>query len=119
MALYVDNIPYFDKSTFDFDFYDIRQIEILRGPQGTLYGRNALGGIVNIYTLSPFDYEGTMFSATGGNYGLAKVQAAYYDKINQNIGWSASGYYNHVDGFFTNLYNHKKADDKTSAEEQK
>ena len=115
MALYVDNIPYFDKSTFDFDFYDIRQIEILRGPQGTLYGRNALGGIVNIYTLSPFDYEGTMFSATGGNYGLAKVQAAYYDKINQNIGWSASGYYNHVDGFFTNLYNHKKADDKTSA----
>jgi iron complex outermembrane receptor protein len=115
MALYVDNVPYFEKSTFDCDFYDIRQIEILRGPQGTLYGRNALGGIVNIYTLSPFDYQGTKFSATGGNYGLAKVQAAYYDKINEKIGFSVSGYYNHIDGFFTNLYNHKKADDKTSA----
>ena len=115
MALYVDNVPYFEKSTFDFDFYDIRQIEILRGPQGTLYGRNALGGIVNIYTLSPFDYQGTKFSVTGGNYGLAKVQASYYDKINAHLGWSVSGYYNHIDGFFTNLYNHKKADNKTSA----
>lgn len=115
MALYVDNVPYFEKSTFDFDFYDIRQIEILRGPQGTLYGRNALGGIVNIYTLSPFDYQGTKFSVTGGNYGLAKVQASYYDKITAHLGWSVSGYYNHIDGFFTNLYNHKKADNKTSA----
>lgn len=115
MALYVDNVPYFEKSTFDCDFYDIRQIEILRGPQGTLYGRNALGGIVNIYTLSPFDYQGTKFSVTGGNYGLARVQAAYYDKINEKLGFSVSGYYNHIDGFFTNLYNNKKADDKTSA----
>jgi outer membrane receptor protein involved in Fe transport len=115
MALYVDNVPYFEKSTFDFDFYDIRQIEILRGPQGTLYGRNALGGIVNIYTLSPFDYQGTKLSVTGGNYGLAKVQAAHYDKVNKELAWSVSGYCNHIDGFFTNLYNNKKADDKTSA----
>ncbi len=115
MALYVDNVPYFEKSTFDFDFYDIRQIEILRGPQGTLYGRNSLGGIVNIYTLSPFDYQGTKFSVTGGKYGLGKVQVAYYDKINGKFAWSISGYYNHIDGFFTNLYNNKKADDKTSS----
>src|ERR1035437_2665473 len=51
IALYVDNVPYFDKSTFDFDFFDIKQIEVLRGAQGTLYGRNAEDGIVNIYTL--------------------------------------------------------------------
>ena len=59
IGLYVDNVPYLDKSAFDFELNDIQRIEVLRGPQGTLYGRNAMGGIVNIYTLSPFDYQGT------------------------------------------------------------
>lgn len=53
IGLYVDNVPYLDKSAFDFELNDIQRIEVLRGPQGTLYGRNAMGGIVNIYTLSP------------------------------------------------------------------
>lgn len=99
MALYVDNVPYFEKSTFDFDFYDIRQIEVLRGSQGTLYGRNAEGGVVNIYTLSPLSYQGTKVSVTGGNYGLFNAQASYYSKFNDKIGMSVSGYYNHDNGF--------------------
>ena len=44
VGLYVDNVPYLDKSTFDFELTDIQRIEVLRGPQGTLYGRNAIGG---------------------------------------------------------------------------
>jgi len=115
MGLYVDNVPYFEKSTFDFDFYDIRQIEVLRGSQGTLYGRNAEGGIVNIYTLSPLYYQGTKLSVTGGNYGLWNVKAAHYAKFNDNLGISVSGYYNKDNGFFTNTFNGKAADDLTSA----
>ena len=115
MGLYVDNVPYFEKSTFDFDFYDIRQIEVLRGSQGTLYGRNAEGGIVNIYTLSPLYYQGTKLSVTGGNYGLWNVKAAHYAKFNDNLGISVSGYYNKDNGFFTNSFNGKAADDLTSA----
>lgn len=54
VGLYVDGIPYFEKSAFDFDFNEVDRIEVLRGPQGTLYGRNTMGGIINVYTKSPF-----------------------------------------------------------------
>ena len=53
VSLYVDNVPSFNPSAFDFEFQDIQRVEVLRGAQGTLYGRNAIGGIVNLYTLSP------------------------------------------------------------------
>ena len=46
VGLYVDGIPYFEKSAFDFDFAEIDRVEVLRGPQGTLYGRNTMGGII-------------------------------------------------------------------------
>lgn len=115
VGLYVDNIPYLDKSTFDFELGDIQRIEVLRGPQGTLYGRNAMGGIVNIYTLSPFDYQGTRLSVSGGNYGQIKAKASHYRKIGGNIGLSISGYYDRHDGFFTNTYTGKKADHEASA----
>ncbi len=115
MALYVDNVPYFDKSTFDFDFYDIRQIEVLRGAQGTLYGRNAESGIVNIYTLSPLNYQGTKLSVNLGNYGLVDGKLSHYGKFSDNFGYSISGYYNYTDGFFTNKFTNQSADASTSA----
>lgn len=59
VGLYVDNIPYIDKSAFDFNYADIERIDILRGPQGTLYGRNTMGGLIKVHTKSPFTYQGT------------------------------------------------------------
>ena len=115
MGLYVDNVPYFEKSTFDFDFYDISQIEVLRGSQGTLYGRNAEGGIVNIYTLSPLNYQGTKYSVSTGNYGFINAKISHYTKLNDNLGLSDGGYYNHDDGFLTNQTTHKSANATTSA----
>ena len=110
VGLYVDNAPYLDKSTFDFELTDIQRIEILRGPQGTLYGRNAMGGIINIYTLSPFDFQGKKLSLSAGNYGQYKVKASHYAQLSQKIGFTAAAYYEHNDGFFTNAYNGKKID---------
>lgn len=115
IGLYVDNAPYLDKSTFDFELMDIQRIEVLRGPQGTLYGRNAMGGIVNIYTLNPFDYQGTKLSVSGGNHGQFRAKASHYMKASDKIGLSLSGYYNRNDGFFTNIYNGKKADKEETA----
>jgi iron complex outermembrane recepter protein len=53
VGLYVDGVNYFDRSAFDFELYDIEQIEVLRGPQGTLFGRNTMGGIIHVTTQKP------------------------------------------------------------------
>lgn len=115
IGLYVDNVPYLDKSTFDFELNDIQRIEVLRGPQGTLYGRNAMGGIVNIYTLSPFNYQGTKLTVSGGNYGAFKAKASHYRKLSDKVGLSLSGYYDRNDGFFVNEYTNTQADKEESA----
>ncbi len=115
IGLYVDNVPYLDKSTFDFELNDIQRMEVLRGPQGTLYGRNAMGGIVNIYILSPLDYQGSKLSLSGGNYGVFKAKGSHYRKLGSNVGISLSGYYDRCDGFFVNEYNNTRADNEESA----
>lgn len=114
IGLYVDNVPYLDKSAFDFELNDIQRIEVLRGPQGTLYGRNAMGGIVNIYTLSPFNYQGTKLTLSGGNYGAFKAKASHYRKLSEKVGISLSGYYDRNDGFFVNEYDNTRADKEQS-----
>ena len=110
IGLYVDNAPYLDKSSFDFELTDIKRIEVLRGPQGTLYGRNAMGGIINVYTLSPFDFEGVKASLSYGNYGQLNAKSSAYTKLSKHTGIAAGIYYDRCDGFFTNVYNHKKID---------
>lgn len=115
IALYVDNVPYIEKTAFDFELYDMAQLEILRGPQGTLYGRNSIGGIVNIFTLSPLDYQGARLALTAGNYGLAHAKGSYYTKINNKLGASLSGYYGRHDGFYQNQFTAKSVDNEQTA----
>ncbi|MCL1932502.1 MAG: TonB-dependent receptor [Candidatus Azobacteroides sp.] len=114
VGLYVDGIPYFEKSAFDFDLNEIDYIEVLRGPQGTLYGRNTMGGIINVYTKSPLQYQGTYISASGGNYTNLNATLGYYGKINNQFGYAVSGNYNHTDGYFLNHYTGKNADGMNS-----
>ena len=112
VGMYVDNIPYLDKSAFDFNFYDIERIDILRGPQGTLYGRNTMGGLVKVHTRSPFSYQGTDMKlgyGSGNNHRTASL--THYHRINERFAFSAGGYYEGADGFFTNSHLNKKVDD--------
>ncbi|MGL5785808.1 MAG: TonB-dependent receptor [Bacteroidales bacterium] len=110
VGLYVDGIPYFEKSTFDFDFADIASIEVLRGPQGTIFGRNTMGGIINVTTHSPVNYEGTHINLSAGNYGQVQTSLSHYGKFNSKWGYSVTGNYIHHNGFFTNKFDNKKAD---------
>ena len=115
VSMYIDNIPYFNTTSFDTELFDIQRIEVLRGTQGTLYGRNAMGGIMNIYTYSPLTYEGTSFKVGGGNYGLFNANASHYQRLNEKMGFSIGAYYRQDDGYFTNLHTGNKADDLKNA----
>ena len=110
VGLYVDYVPYFEKAAFDFDFFDIKRIEVLRGPQGTLFGRNTMGGIVNIVTISPMDYQGTHLNVSAGNYGSYLVNGGHYGKVNNKFAYSLALNYVHNDGFYTNQYTGNQVD---------
>ncbi len=110
VGLNIDNVPIMNKDNYDLDLLDIERIEMLRGAQGTLFGRNTMGGLINIYTLSPFNYQGFRFMGSYATAGSYRVGASYYTKINERLGVSANAYFNSSDGFFTNQHNGKKCD---------
>jgi len=110
VGLYVDGIPYFEKSVFDFEFDEVERIEVLRGPQGTLFGRNTMGGIIQVITKNPLESQGGKISLTGGDYGRREVTTSYYGRILPVLGYSFSGKYNHSDGFFINQHTDETAD---------
>ena len=108
VGLYVDNIPYIDKSAFDFNYSDIEQVEILRGPQSTLYGRNTMGGLIKVHTKSPFTYQGTDVRLGAATYGDYNASLTHYHRISPRFAFSAGGFYEHQGGFFKNAYHHDK-----------
>ncbi|MDR2955638.1 MAG: TonB-dependent receptor [Prevotella sp.] len=110
VGLYVDGVPYFDRSAFDFNMNDVDRIEVLRGPQGTIYGRNTMGGIINVFTPSPFKYTGTNINALAGNYNNIGWGLSHYGNIDNKLGYSVSGNVMHSGGYFTNKYDDEKAD---------
>jgi len=115
VGLYVDNIPYFEKSVFDFDLLNVERIEVLRGPQGTLYGRNTMGGLINVFSQSPFSHQGTDLSVSGGNPGHANAMLSHNARLSETVALSASAGLNRHSGFFRNEYLDQMADAHLSA----
>ncbi len=68
VAVALNDIPFIRNHFFEQEFYDVGQVEVLRGPQGTLYGRNATAGVVNVISAKPTDQFEAMLSADWGNY---------------------------------------------------
>jgi iron complex outermembrane recepter protein len=68
VAVALNDMPFIRNHFFEQEFYDVNQVEVLRGPQGTLYGRNATAGVVNVITAKPTDQFEAMLSADIGNY---------------------------------------------------
>ncbi len=110
VAMYVDGVPHFEKSSFDVNLSEIEKIEFLRGPQGTLYGRNAMGGIILIHTRSPFRYQGTQFNLRYGSHTDFQLSASHLGKISPLLAYAISAHQASYGGYITNAYNGEKAD---------
>ena len=111
VGLYVDNIAYVDKSAYDFSFTDIERVDVLRGPQATLYGRNTMGGVIRIYTSDPLRNYGTQLSLGGSTRnGGRSASFTTFLHPSSNLGISLSGYYDGEEGFRTNTTTGKHAD---------
>ena len=116
IGLYVDNVPYVDKSTYDFAFQSIDRVDVMRGPQGTLYGRNTMGGLIRIYTADPITHHGTDVTASIGtaakSYGTMSRNVAFTTFVHpaEHMGLSIGAYYEGRNGYFVNSLTNEQQD---------
>ena len=112
IGFYVDGIPLQNKSAFDFDLYDIADITVGIGPQGTLYGRNSIGGVIDISTVNENSFTGTP------RYGLQLSHGSHnsiserlsFQSGSQKAGIRLTGHYDQHDGWSKNTGNGDRND---------
>lgn len=110
VGIYTDGIPLVSKNSFNFHTYQLARVDVLRGPQGTLYGMNTEGGLVRMYSKNPMDYQGTDLHFSLGTHLYRNIEAAHYQKLSDNIAFSIAGFYNGQNGFFKNITTGERAD---------
>ncbi|HEV2478437.1 MAG TPA: TonB-dependent receptor [Puia sp.] len=111
VTTYIDGVGAMTLDTYIPNLFDIDRIEVLKGPQGTLYGRNAMGGVINIVTRPPSPYARGFAEASFGNYGLQRYTAGVSTPVIPNkLYLSAAMLYEGRNGYYTNDYNHSNFD---------
>lgn len=105
VATYIDGVNQFNLDTYIAQLFDIERIEVLRGPQGTLYGRNAMGGVINIITKKPLNYTTGFAEVSIGNYGRQRYGAGLRSPIiKDKLYAGASVLYDRMDGYYKNEF---------------
>lgn len=102
VGMYVDGIPLSDKSAFDFLLSDVERIDVLRGPQSTLYGQNTMGGLIRVFTKDPRQYEGTDIRLGGATYGDFDAGVTRYRHFGKNLSAMAGVSYSRRGGYWRN-----------------
>ena len=115
MGVYVDEIPLVSKSAFNSHLWQIDRVDVLRGPQGTLYGINTEGGLVRQYTKNPMNYQGTDIKLGLGTRLYRNVEAAHYHKVSDQLAFSVAAFYHGTNGFFRNQATDERADKSNEA----
>lgn len=112
IATYIDGVNQYNLDTYITQLFDIERIEVLRGPQGTLYGRNAMGGVINIITKKPEDETTVFGEATVGNYYQQRYTAGIRTPLGEKLYFGAAGLYEEREGFYTNEFTGSSYDDQ-------
>ncbi len=105
VATYIDGVSQFSLDTYIATLFDVERIEVLRGPQGTLYGRNAMGGVINIITKQPSNITNGFAEINIGNYNQQRYTLGFRTALIKNkLFLGVAGVYNKRDGFYTNSF---------------
>ncbi len=111
VATYIDGVNQFSLDTYIPQLSDIERIEVLRGPQGTLYGRNAMGGVINIITKQPTNNTNGFAEINFGNYNQQRYNAGIRTALVKNkLYFGASGVFGKRNGYYTNQFNNASFD---------
>jgi len=103
VTTYVDGVPQISPNSANLPLLDVERIEFLRGPQGTLYGRNALGGVLHVVTRKPSDTWGFRAGGTLGAYALREVRLrGDAPLVRGRLALSVAGLYTRRDGYTIN-----------------
>src|SRR5450755_221077 len=102
-AIYIDDVYVSQMVGLAFSLFDIDRVEVLRGPQGTLFGRNATGGLANFVTRRPTDEAGGYVDTTFGEHNLTRIEGALNGPISSNVDGRFSFESNHYDPLFKNV----------------
>jgi iron complex outermembrane receptor protein len=115
VATYIDGVNQFGLDTYIAPLFDVERIEVLSGPQGTLYGRNAMAGVINIITKQPGNATTGFAELNFGTFGQQRYALGLRTPIVKNkLYLGMSGVYDRMDGFYTNSYNDTDFDKKHS-----
>lgn len=105
VATYIDGVNQFSLDTYIATLFDVERIEVLRGPQGTLYGRNAMGGVINIITKQPSNTTSAFAEINIGNYSQQRYIIGFRAPlIKDKLFFEMAGVYNKRNGFYTNTF---------------
>ncbi|GIZ09676.1 TonB-dependent receptor [Flavobacterium sp. UMI-01] len=115
VATYIDGVNQFGLDTYISQLQDVERIEVLRGPQGTLYGRNAMGGVINIITKQPNNFTSGFAEIGLGNYNQQRLSAGVkFPLVKDKLFFGASGLVSKRDGYYTNTFNDSNFDKQES-----
>lgn len=102
VGTYINDVYVSRQNANNFSFFDVERIEVLRGPQGTLFGRNTTGGAINVILKKPGQKLGGYFEIGGGNFSQVTSRGSVDVPINENFRTKFSYYYSKDDGYVDN-----------------
>lgn len=112
VAISFNNTPLIRNRLFESEFFDLARVEVLRGPQGTLYGRNATGGVVNIIPALPEQDFGLDAKVEVGNYKSMRVSGMVNVPVTDTLAFRVAGALTSRDGYDYNTFTQKRVNDR-------
>lgn len=112
VALFLDGVYIGRGASINFDMFDLERLEVLRGPQGTLFGRNAIGGAINVISSKPTDEFTARAGITGGNEGILRYGGYVSGPLSDTVSGKVSVTHREHDGYVRNVVLNKDQQDE-------